>query len=233
MIGRVDDMLQLKTSDFYANTNFDFSLSSKLKWSKNIIEERESPEQIILASSDSLVCPFLNLAIYLETAFPSSQGRSGKLYGDFLTHESVRHLLVLVLNDERCSKLKKGDPIGTHSFRKGPATYACWSGVLRDFVNQRGMWRQRKAIVDSYRATTLPYPDAFTVAKLCGQLGACKYALKKPAKLIQYKVSASFILQRVVPTCKVVLGEDTALPLGRALLCAAIHQSRHRDLEVP
>ena len=31
MIGRVDDMLQLKISDFYANTNFDLSVSSKTK----------------------------------------------------------------------------------------------------------------------------------------------------------------------------------------------------------
>ena len=72
-------------------------------------------------------------------------------------------------------------------------------------MNQRGRWRRRKAIVDSYIATTLPYPDAFTAAKLCGSLRACKYALKKPVELIQSKVSASYILQRVVPTCKVVL----------------------------
>ena len=32
------------------------------------MEERESSEQIILGSSDPLVCPLLNLAIYLETA---------------------------------------------------------------------------------------------------------------------------------------------------------------------
>ena len=96
---------------------------------------------IILGSSDLLVCPLLNLAIYLETAFPSSQGRSGKLYGIFLTRESVRRLLVSVLNDDRSSKLKKGGLIGTHSFRNGPTTYAYQSGVSRDFVNQRGRWR--------------------------------------------------------------------------------------------
>ena len=104
--------------------NFDSSLSSKIKWSKNILEERGSPEQIIMGSADPLVCPLLNLAsIYLETALCSSQGRSGKLYG------------------------------------------------------QRGRRRQRKAIVDSYMATTLPYPDAFTAAKLCGLLGLCKNAI--------------------------------------------------------
>ena len=130
------------------------------------MEERESPKQIILGSSDPLVFPLLNLAIYLETAFPSSQGRSGKLYSDFLTHESVRRLLVFFLNNERCSKLKKGGLIGTHSFRNGPTTYAYQSGVSRDFVNQRGRWRWRKAIVDSYVTTTLPYPDTFTAAEL-------------------------------------------------------------------
>lgn len=91
------------------------------------MEERKSPEQIILGSSHPLVCPLLNLGIYLETAISSSQDCSGKLYVDFLTHESVRRLLVSVFNDERCSKLKKGGPIETHSFRKGSATYACHS----------------------------------------------------------------------------------------------------------
>ena len=89
MIGRVDDMLQLQISHFYADTNFDFSLLSKIKYSKNIMEERESPEQIILRSSDPLVYPLLNLAIHLEAAHSSSKGRSGKLFGDFLTHELV------------------------------------------------------------------------------------------------------------------------------------------------
>ena len=196
------------------------------------MEERESPEQIIMGSSDPLVCPLLNLGIYIETALSSSQGRSGKLFGDFLTHESVRRLLISVLNDDRCSKLKKGGPIGTHSFRKGPATYACRSGVSRDFVNRRGRWRRRKAIVDNYIATTLPYPDAFTAAKLCGPLGACKYAVKKSPDLVK-PISSAFVIDRVVPCCKAVLGEEASLPIGHALLWAAIHQVRNRCIMDP
>ena len=69
MIGRVDNMLQLQISDFYANINFDFSLLSEIKWSKNIMEERESSEQIIFGSSDPLVCPLLNLAIFGDSSF--------------------------------------------------------------------------------------------------------------------------------------------------------------------
>ena len=129
-------------------------------------------------------------------------------------HELVQRLLVLVLNDESCSKLRKGGPIiGTHSFQKSAATYDYWSGVSRDFVNQRDKWRQRKAMVDSYHVTTLPYPNAFTAAKLCGPLGACKYALKKFPDLVN-RVSSSFIVDQVIPCCKAMLGEEAALPLG-------------------
>ena len=68
--------------------------------------------------------------------------------------------------------------LGTHSLRKGSATYASFCGVSRNFVNKRGRWRMRKAIVDTYIDITLPCPDACKAAVLNGPGGACKYKLK-------------------------------------------------------
>ena len=177
------------------------------------MEEMESPKQISLGASDPLVCPMLNLSIYLETAFTSSQDRSGKLYSDFLTYELVQFLVVLARNDDMCSKLKNCCPLGIPSFQKGPATHVCQSGVSRGFFKQMGRWKQGKAIVDSYIVTTLPYPGTFTAAKLCEPLGASKCALKICPDLIN-RVSSSFIVQQWF----LVLGEGAVLRIGQALL---------------
>jgi hypothetical protein len=71
-------------------------------------------------------------------------------------------------------KAKAGN-LGTHSIRKGVSTYASRAGMSRDFVKQRGRWRARKQVVDTYIDITLPYPDAKTAAVLCGPSGPCWY----------------------------------------------------------
>ena len=71
----------------------------------------------------------------------------------------------------------------------------------------------------------------FTTAKLYGALSVCKYALMKFPDLVN-RVSSAFIVQHVVPCCKAVLGDKTALPLGCALFWVAIHQAMHYDFEV-
>ena len=49
LISRVDDMCKLKRKDIYYNHAFPFTLLCKMRWSKNILDERDSPEQLILA----------------------------------------------------------------------------------------------------------------------------------------------------------------------------------------
>ena len=52
--------------DLSANIKFPYILKSKMRWSKNFLEERESPGQIIIGSLDSNYCVVLVLALYLE-----------------------------------------------------------------------------------------------------------------------------------------------------------------------
>ena len=72
-----------------------------------------------------------------------------------------------IITDPAFKDLVKG-LLGTHSFRKGPATYASRCGVARDIVNGRGRWRRNRKQVDVYIDIWLPYPDALITGKLCG-----------------------------------------------------------------
>ena len=52
-----------------------------MTWSKNILDEREAPEQILLGSNDDRLCVLLNLAVYLETAIQKGNNIT-YLFGD-------------------------------------------------------------------------------------------------------------------------------------------------------
>ena len=67
LIGRMDDMVHMKFCNLTPNIEFPFSIKSKLRWSKNIREEREVPEQIVVSSNDSLIDLLLNLGVYIES----------------------------------------------------------------------------------------------------------------------------------------------------------------------
>ncbi|KAL3657121.1 hypothetical protein V7S43_018033 [Phytophthora oleae] len=68
IMARVDDMMKLQFDNFSPNTQYPSSLHCQVRWSKNISEERDAPEQIIFGSLDPNVCTLLNLAIYIETS---------------------------------------------------------------------------------------------------------------------------------------------------------------------
>ena len=76
LIARIDDMMKLKFENISINVQHPHTLLCQMRWSKNISDERDAPEQIIVGSMDPRVCPLLNLAIYLESC-------SG-FYDDFL-----------------------------------------------------------------------------------------------------------------------------------------------------
>lgn len=65
IIGRCDDMVNLKIRDIKGHDIHEFALVIQMVWSKNILEERDSPSQIILGSTDERLCPILSLAVYL------------------------------------------------------------------------------------------------------------------------------------------------------------------------
>ena len=66
MIARADDVFNFSDQDLTPNIEFPFALKSKMCWSKNVLEERDSPDQIILGAMDPQFCVLLALAAHLE-----------------------------------------------------------------------------------------------------------------------------------------------------------------------
>ena len=64
----IDDIGNFKGEDVMVNLEYPYTLKSKMRWSKNILEERKSPNQIILGSIDPNFCVSLGLVLYLEHA---------------------------------------------------------------------------------------------------------------------------------------------------------------------
>jgi hypothetical protein len=170
-IGRIDDMMKLKLDDLKHNPQFPFSVKIQIYWSKNIREERDSPAQIILGSGDERVCALLNLALYLEVmAERDPTSLAEFLFGTTMTYSAIRDRLTEVFNSEEFKPMVCGK-LGTHSFRKGAATYCSRCGKRKDHINLRGRWHSSAQQVDTYIDVECPYPDALIAACLTGPSG--------------------------------------------------------------
>ena len=66
LIGRVDDAAHVLMSELWANGLFDYTVQVRLRWTKNCLKERDTPEQIILGSSDQDFCVLTSLSIHLQ-----------------------------------------------------------------------------------------------------------------------------------------------------------------------
>ena len=81
MIARLDDMMKLGCTDLFAHRHFvEECVMLKLKWSKNIREERESAEQFVLGSADENLCCLIGLAVSAEIL--GSEMANGTVAGD-------------------------------------------------------------------------------------------------------------------------------------------------------
>ena len=143
LIGRIDDIMQLRTSTVLFNVRDSFTLHIKMSWSKNIRTEMQSPTQILIAAMDPIICPLLNLAVFIET-FGSHGG---------LMFERAKKTTTNLIDEILASsnfRAQRAGRVGTHSFRKGSATYASRFGLPKDWVNLRGRWRGKKKQVDTY-----------------------------------------------------------------------------------
>jgi len=227
LMARMDDMLHLKLKTITTNLEFPFALNIKMRWSKNITEERDSPEQVLFGSFEETICPLLILAMYIEICGVTGEllEKSGFLFGGSAAQSAIRRQFDSLLQDDEFTALLEG-LLGNHSVRKGSVTFAMRSGLSRDHATRRGRWRGKKEVVDAYISINLPYPDALAAHKLCGSKGSCRY---RP----QVDLTNSFILEKIVPNCHRLLGNPAALPLGYALLWSAFHDKFHHNEESP
>ena len=67
LIGRIDDVAHFEVTDPQAHPNFDFALQTKVRWSKNVLDERKCPDQILLGSMDPDFCVLKAMGGYYES----------------------------------------------------------------------------------------------------------------------------------------------------------------------
>lgn len=204
IIGRTDDITNLETLDLRSHDAFGtFALQTKVSWSKNVMEERECPDQILIGAADTDFCVLLALACYLESRLTSHQ-QSKYLFGDSDNdYEPDR------VNERYCRVLRQcwATPefqeilvqtrgfLGSHSNRKFPATWCAEHGCSEPEVEIRGRWKGKKngRVVNRY----ISVEQLTTDAKLAGVLavgGPIRYKLKEDSH-----VSHHFLVHTVVP----------------------------------
>jgi hypothetical protein len=137
LIGRIDDMMKLKIDRISTNPSHAGTGNTKIEWSKNITEERDVAEQILLASHTPKMCALLALGVYVETLgrFDASHiTNADPLFVDSENGDRfARTMLAKSFFSPKFRKAKAGK-LGTHSIRKGSSTYASRAGMSRDFV---------------------------------------------------------------------------------------------------
>ena len=230
MIARMDDMMHLKFTNLSANLGFPFCLKCTIRWSKNTNEERNCLNQMFCPSNDPLLCPLLNLGIYVEHyAHDESISGESLIFGGDSSRYNIGRMFESLLSDDGFKDLPghQGGKLGNHSIRKGACTYAIRSGLSREYVIRQGRWRAKKQVVDIYIDINQPYPDAVAACKLCGPKGSCRY------RLVAKGVTDQFILTKVVPVTREVLGDEAALAIGKAVIWTAFHELHYADPMCP
>jgi hypothetical protein len=230
MIARIDDVSNIFANELRCHPQIDFALVVRLRWTKNCIDERSAPSQIILGAMDSNFCVLVGLGIYLQYVLEFTNAvRSTYLFCNTdETPDTVKKQVSNVLmqrvvksNDwvqyQRQVERDGGVPagkIGTHSLRKMGSTLARLMGRSQDEVDVRGRWRNTKRVSDRYTSITLPIVDANVAAALCVG-GPAKYEAKPNSGVSDHWLVATF-----VPQIADKFGNRCATVLGKALLWA-------------
>ena len=153
MGARIDDSSKKMWSNLKSHPNerhSDYSLITKLVWSKNIFEERDPPQQILLGACHNHFCVILGLASWLEYWIGKGHHERTKfLFGlegeddpDIIKRRASTALKKILGEDdtfddviELFTDLQR--KLGTHSMRKFAATFAAENGIPNDFIDIR------------------------------------------------------------------------------------------------
>ena len=73
-ISRIEDSTEFLISNLSLNPDFYFTFRGRLNWSKNVREEREAPNQILIGAMNSLYFFLLKIAVYMEMFLGTGQG---------------------------------------------------------------------------------------------------------------------------------------------------------------
>lgn len=236
-IARIDDVSKSKKQWLSFHPDHPYCLMGRLPWSKNVMEQQDSPWQIIVGENEWRIDVLLRFALYLEMACASKFNAESDFtfcahHGDTpkrtksrasaalkrraIDKPQFREIFATTSRFRLSGEKHKAAKLGSHSFRKYGKTRARRSGVCsKDEVDLRGRWKQdnRKAS-STYEDTFMPFPDAKVAFQLChgGPIG---YELVPNSGL-----SDDWIVKHVTPNTAAVYGHEMALILGKALLWA-------------
>ena len=76
-IARGDDIAHLKKENIEQSAEYPWTITGRLRWSKNVLEERDCPKQIILGAGDPRYCVLLALSIFEEGWIERGGGTEG------------------------------------------------------------------------------------------------------------------------------------------------------------
>lgn len=224
LIARIDDTVHVKLDDIHIHPQFEFALLVRLRWTKNCMEERDAPDQIILGAFDSDFCVIVALSVYMQYAFEfTTASESPFLFCDRTENpDSVKRQVSnvlyrqVLLSDEWAEEIDtdvaRGNRCGTHSIRKLAATMARLAGRNQDEIDVRGRWRNTQRVSDRYTSISLPFIDAIVASSLCVG-GPCKYEAKEGSNVNDHWLTTEF-----APHIAAKMGTAIGIVLGKALL---------------
>lgn len=195
LIGRCDDTAHVKKEVIRESTQFAGHLVAQMRWSKNVTDERDCPNQLIMGSMNPKYCVELGLALFLEKWIGDGEGAISQwLFANGTTTRSdevtdqdkeaaslktaySRYVTKAVLESPSFVKDGPGQ-LGTHSIRKIAVTNCRQRGCSKDECDYRARWKFSRRMQDTYTDTQLNWPDIKAGSKLC-QGGVCKYKVKE------------------------------------------------------
>jgi hypothetical protein len=249
-ITRADDVCNFKVDDPKGNDKYPFALAQSVRWSKNVRDSRNCPDQLLLASMDYKSCIFVAMAIWLEfylrnhpeadfmmtpKTLPANASKEEReKFINTITKTYRNHLTKFVFRDKDFKTIYKGNdprPLGLHSKRKMGSTQGKRRGASGEQVDHRGRWVSKKGsrIVNSvYIDPEDTYADAFVATKLCLG-GPVKYKLKEE---IATHITTEWLEEHVIPNIARRYPSDRGLirNLGLAMLFVLMDEDAADEL---
>ena len=165
LINRISDAVEFYRDELKTSPQYDGILLAKLRWSKNVADERDCPNQALIGAFEPAFCVILALAIRLEYYIGTTEGQQSP----FVFMQKLPDEVLLALEQDNDKPLQKhlekvkgairrrlakavfdnpkwlnarGGILGTHSLKKAPMTYAMRNGnVSRDNCDARGRFK--------------------------------------------------------------------------------------------
>jgi hypothetical protein len=233
MIARVDDCSKLRAPDLGVFHQYpDYGVSTRLCWSKNVMEERDAPTQVLIGADNSKFCVLSGMGLWLEAHFTKNPEANPHYFGvnGLRNPETIKKkysdFFKGIFDDDDFESAAEG-PTGTHSTRKFATSQARKSGMTKDDIDHRGRWKRDNRQQDTYADTTIPFVDAKVAAALCNG-GPITYVVKEGSG-----ISDDWILQHVVPSMRRHLDRQVCVVFGRALLWRIFYDIATHKTVVP